>query len=109
MSSLDQFALTFACSYCSAHANQWCVTKSGKRSTYLHTDRVWLIQKVWSAGHVEGQDMAHRNLAGWLTKKREGYPWAHDAPLVGLDVIDFIEKHGKYWADRREEMGSDLP
>lgn len=33
--------LRFECGLCGALSGQWCVTKSGKRSGYLHSDRYY--------------------------------------------------------------------
>ena len=97
MSIVHDLALETECGYCGAEAEQWCVTSSGARASWLHGDRTKLIQDAFSAGYCEGQANAYEESASWFQKRREGYRWAMDAPLAGLDVIGWLSDRADTW------------
>lgn len=48
------------CEYCFADYDEWCVTKSGARTHYLHQVRQWPIREAASRGYMEGVDDGRR-------------------------------------------------
>lgn len=51
---LHQLAKRIPCDYCGAATGAWCVTKTGRRSSYLHSARSTLIFEANTAGYVQG-------------------------------------------------------
>ena len=56
--ALNELALYGPCLYCQANAGQWCFTKTGKRSTFLHTDRTDAVRMAYTIGHDVGYQEA---------------------------------------------------
>ena len=51
---LDALALRYPCLYCRAQPDEWCLTKSGARSTYLHSWRQSPVREAWLEGYHDG-------------------------------------------------------
>lgn len=53
MSDVEIVAVLIPCPYC--HSGfQWCRTKSGAWSSYLHADRSEPVYRLWREGFLEG-------------------------------------------------------
>lgn len=66
---LHKLALWYPCPYCRADADQWCTTKGGHRSSYLHTSRqhgVWQAHvRGYAEGVVDAAAMSPADLRKW--------------------------------------------
>lgn len=84
MTSLGQLATALLpCDYCHATRGDRCVTASGRRAGYTHSDRTELTRTVWLAGYRDGLTDAlewvrHARTAGHTVAQVEAHlaPWA---------------------------------
>jgi hypothetical protein len=50
---LDEIALSVPCPFCGAQPDEWCTTKSGEWSSWLHSRRSTPIRDAWGLGYQE--------------------------------------------------------
>lgn len=91
MSRLDDIALSIACTYCTAEPGAWCRTAAGARARWLHGARTDPIYFAFSEGIEQGRLGDLEYLVQALQYRREGARWAMDVPLVGLDVLGWLQ------------------
>lgn len=51
----DAIAVRLYCDYCHAKPGDWCRTKSGYTTQFLHACRTDLIREAWSEGYGESE------------------------------------------------------
>lgn len=56
---LDDFAVEYiTCEFCGATPGNWCRTvrsnHPGRLAQWLHADRTWAVQQMWTWGYEEG-------------------------------------------------------
>ena len=53
--SMEDVMLAIPCATCSAGPDQWCLTKSTRWATWLHSARTWPVYEAWNLGYIEAE------------------------------------------------------
>jgi hypothetical protein len=97
VTDLDDLALHgVVCPFCGAARGEWCRTARptkhapGRRTTWLHTDRLALLWEAWQAGNESGQASAYGNVAQRLEGALRGAFWARDMPTDAEGILRWL-------------------
>lgn len=61
---LDEIALELPCPHCGSPADEWCVTKNGRWSEWLHSRRTTPIRNACGLGYQEYEHYLSLAVAG---------------------------------------------
>jgi hypothetical protein len=103
--SLHELALTLECARCGAQREQWCVTSSGARASYLHAIRTRVVQAANAHGYCDGQASAYRSMLFHLESAEAQLWWAvrDGVPVLSAAQLDKMRTYLQTCIDRWED------